>query len=87
MRQKKQTIDSVRRRYYRLALVFLVAALQGCASFKPLPSSESLFLERVQRQTINNVEVAVAVPGSAETRQIFGVDLYQYSIQPVWIEI
>jgi hypothetical protein len=87
MHRKKSTLDSIRRRYYRLALVLLVAALQGCASFKPLPSIESLFLERAQRKTLNNVEVTVAVPSSAEARQIFGVDLYRYNIQPVYIHI
>jgi hypothetical protein len=70
-----------------LVIVLLVAALQGCASFEPLPSSESLFLERAQTQTINHVRVATAVPSSAETQQIFGVDLYRHNIQPVWIEI
>ena len=80
-------MDSKPTRYYVLALVLLVAALQGCASFKPLPSSESLFLERAQSKTINNVRVTTAVPSSEETRQIFGVDLYRYNIQPVWIDI
>jgi hypothetical protein len=35
----------------------------------------------------NNVQVKAAVPSAAETRQIFGVDLYRNGIQPVWIEI
>jgi hypothetical protein len=77
----------VRVRHYRLILVLLVAALQGCASYKPLPSSESLFLERAQSKTINHVRVTAAVPSSEETQQIFGVNLYRYNIQPVWIEI
>ena len=68
-------------------LVLLVAALQGCASFQPRPASEALFLERAQRKTIDQVQVTAAVPSSEETRQIFGVDLYRYNIQPVWIEI
>jgi hypothetical protein len=74
-------------RYYLLTIVLLHAAIQGCASYNPLSSSESLFLERAQTKTINHVKVTTAVPSSLETRQIFGVDLYQNNIQPVWIEI
>jgi len=44
-------------------------------------------MERAQAKTINNVQVTTAVPSSEETRQIFGVDLYRYNIQPVWIAI
>ena len=87
MHRRESTVDSMWFRYYRLVLVLLVAALQGCASYKPLPSSESLFLDRAQSETINHVRVTTAVPSSEETRQIFGVDLYRTNIQPVWIEI
>mgnify|MGYP001820975488 CR=1 FL=1 len=73
--------------YYLLTIVLLHVAIQGCASYHPLPSSESLFLERAQTKTINHVQVTAAVPSSQETRQIFGVDLYRHNIQPVWIEI
>lgn len=80
-------MDSVRACYYRLTLVLLCAVLQGCASYNPLPSSESLFAERAQSKVMNHVRVTTAVPSSEESRQIFGVDLYRYNIQPVWIEI
>ena len=80
-------MDSVCTRYYQLAFSLLYILLQGCASYNPLPSGESLFLERAQSKIINHVRVTTAVPSSEESQQIFGVDLYRYNIQPVWIEI
>jgi hypothetical protein len=44
-------------------------------------------MERAETKTINNVQVTTAVPSSEETQQIFGVDLYRYNIQPVWIQV
>ncbi|KPJ74895.1 MAG: hypothetical protein AMJ54_16365 [Deltaproteobacteria bacterium SG8_13] len=68
--------------------VFLLGVvLHGCASYKPRPAHESPFLQRAQTQVESNVRVKAAVPDAAETRQIFGVDLYRQGIQPVWIEI
>jgi len=72
---------------YFLTTVLLVVAIVGCARYQPIPSSESVFMERAQAKTIDNVKVTTAVPSSEETQQIFGVDLYPYSIQPVWIKI
>ena len=69
-------------------IIFVMATLlQGCATYNPLPSGESIFLERAQVQEENNIQVKAAVPSSKETRQIFGVNLYSNNIQPVWIEI
>lgn len=68
-------------------LVFFLIVLYGCAGYKPTPVSESPFLVRSQTKFENNVRVTAAVPDRAETRDIFGVDLYGRGIQPVWIEI
>ena len=76
---------ALRRHHFFIAIVSIV--FQGCASYNPHPLSESLFLDRVQTKIENNVQVKTAVPSAAETKQIFGVDLYQKGIQPVWIEI
>ena len=74
------------RRHFFFIAVFSIA-IHGCATYNPRPSSESLFLDRAQTKIENNVQVKAAVPSAAETRQIFGVDLYRNGIQPVWIEI
>jgi hypothetical protein len=74
------------RRHLFFITVFCIA-IHGCATYNPGPLSESLFLDRAQIKIENNVQVKTAVPSAAETRQIFGVDLYRNGIQPVWIEI
>jgi len=72
---------------YFLTTVLFVAAIIGCARYQPRPSDEAIFMERAQTKMINNVKVTTAVPSSEDTKQIFGVDLYRYNIQPVWIEV
>ena len=75
------------RNRYILFLAFFCIVIYGCAAYNPRPLSESLFLERAQTKVENNVRVKAAVPDAAETRKIFGIDLYRHGIQPVWIEI
>ena len=68
-------------------VTLLLMVFTGCAGYDPRPVSESSFLERAMTQSDNDVRVKAAVPSRAETRRIFGVDLYARGIQPVWIEI
>ena len=75
------------RKRYLCIFTFFCVLSYGCAGYNPRPSSESLFLERTQTKVEDNVRVRAAVPDAAETRRIFGVDLYRRGIQPVWIEI
>jgi len=42
---------------------------------------------RSQSQTEETVRVAAAVPGRDETAAIFGVQLYDKGVQPVWLEV
>lgn len=75
------------RNRYILFFAFFCIVIYGCAAYNPRPLSESLFLERAQTKVENNVRVKAAVPDAAETRKIFGIDLYRRGIQPVWLEI
>jgi hypothetical protein len=70
-----------------LLLTFFLMVFCGCAGYNPSPVSETLFLQRARTKTQNNVAVTAAVPDAAETREIFGVDLYADGIQPVWLKI
>ncbi len=54
--------------------------------YLPNPEARS-FLERVQSQQQDGVEVRVAVLGSRESDRFFGVPLGRHGIQPVWLEI
>jgi hypothetical protein len=50
-------------------------------------SAENAFMDRVQTQRKGNVQVKVAVLGTRESREFFGVSMAKHGIQPVWIEI
>ncbi len=54
--------------------------------YRPCPD-ETAFLERVQEQQQDGVEVKVAVLSSRESDRFFGVPLARHNIQPVWLEI
>lgn len=65
-------------------LVIAVAAL-GCASSEP-PSAADL-RQRAQTQARGGLTVTVSVATAAEAAAIYGVDLAERNIQPVWIEV
>lgn len=70
------------------ALVVLVLLCIGCASsFNPQPAEELPFMERAQTQSENNVTVTATVLSAEECIDKFGVNLYNRSIQPIWLEI
>ncbi|MDH3718655.1 MAG: LssY C-terminal domain-containing protein [Planctomycetota bacterium] len=54
--------------------------------YTPRPD-ERPFLERLQAQAKNDVEVKIAVLGSRESDRFFGVPLARRGIQPVWVEV
>jgi len=75
-------------RTFWLSVVILCAlTFFGCATFRPQPMEEIPFLERAQTKTDGNIRVTVAVPSAKESKALFGVDLANEGIQPVWIRI
>jgi hypothetical protein len=77
-------------RYFprRLLLFFTILVVAGCAgSFQPRPLEEVNFLDRVQTQSQDNIQVTAAVLSAEETEQVFGFPLYKKGIQPVWLEV
>ena len=54
--------------------------------YEPAPS-EAAYLTRAQVQEDPRAKVTVAVPSSAESHQLFGVDLARRGIQPVFVQI
>lgn len=79
--------------YSRLSLVVvalvLSAGLAGCGGkaylYEPVDSGR--FLSAAERQEDGPVRVSAAVPGREETERIFGIDLYDQGIQPVWLQV
>jgi hypothetical protein len=43
--------------------------------------------DRLHVETVGDVRVTTAVPSAAESRSIFGVNVYRRNIQPVWVQI
>jgi len=65
------------------------AGTVGCPSYNPVenPQSHSTILLRSQTQINDNVVVSSAVLTDEEIQEIFGLDLAEDGIQPVWINI
>ena len=70
------------------ALAF-AAGLPGCGGkayiYEPVDSGT--FLSRAERESDGPIHIATAVPGREETERIFGLDLYDQGIQPVWLQV
>ena len=69
-----------------LALGAFVAGCGGRAYVHDSVDSGT-FLARAERESEGPIHVATAVPGREETERIFGIDLYDQGIQPVWLQV
>ena len=67
------------------ALILL--ALTGCATYNPRPIDAVPFMERAQTQYEKNIRITAAVPSAEESKKLFGVDLYERGVQPIWLKI
>jgi hypothetical protein len=76
------------RRIVPIAFV-TVALLSGCGgrSFVHEEPDALDFRARAETQDDGAISVSAAVLGTEETRQLFGLDLYEQGIQPVWLAI
>lgn len=60
----------------------------GCRKWNPPQASRATpFQNRIQSETQGKITVAVAVPTPEQTQEIFGVNLYEKGIQPLWIRV
>jgi hypothetical protein len=64
----------------------IALTVQGCATSNPSGDYKP-FKERAETQVQGNLSVTVALPTAAEAAAIYGVDLAEERIQPVWIEV
>jgi hypothetical protein len=77
--------------YLRLRTVLPVLSVLcvGCGGhayvYEPVASIE--IQGRAESQSDGAVRVSAAVPGREETAAIFGIDLYDQGIQPIWLEV
>ncbi len=72
-----------------LVVLLLATGLGGCGGRAYLydPVDSGTFLSRAERESEGPIHVATAVPGREETERIFGIDLYDQGIQPVWLQV
>ncbi len=70
-------------------LVAAVGLLVGCATrpYSFVPMEEVGFRERAQTQREGTLRVTAAVPDREESKRLFGIDVYERGIQPVWLEV
>jgi len=73
---------------FRLLFVVLALALAGCGgrAYVYEPVDTGRFLSATEQQTEGPVRVSTSIPGREETERIFGIDLYDQGIQPVWLQ-
>jgi hypothetical protein len=74
----------------RLTLsVIFILIVSGCATtaYNPRPLEEVSFKDRAQTQHDGGIRVTAAVLSAAESKEVFGLNLYKKGIQPVWLEI
>jgi hypothetical protein len=66
---------------------FLALVLCACATYQPGTLEPEVYLARAASETQDGVTVTTSALSAAETATLFGVDLADDDIQPVWIEI
>jgi len=71
-----------------LLVLMLGLILSGCATWQ-LPESfdVSVLRERAESETVGGIRLSAAVLSSAESQQMFGANVNQTGVQPVWIEL
>jgi hypothetical protein len=67
--------------------LFLALVLGGCATYQPGALDPEAYLARAQSETQDEVTVTTAALSAAESAALFGVELADDDVQPVWIEI
>jgi hypothetical protein len=59
----------------------------GCATAQPNKARFPPYQQRAQSEVRGDLRVSVSVPTAKEAEAIYGVDLTDESVQPVWIEV
>lgn len=67
--------------------IVLILVVSSCATFNPRPIEEVPFQVHAKTKSDRDLTVTVAVLSEEQSKQVFGVDLYDERIQPIWLEI
>ena len=69
-------------------LLLIQGLVSGCATWQqPKTFDASVLRARAETETVDGVRLSAAVLSSAESQQMFGADVNQTGVQPVWIEL
>ncbi|UCB54547.1 MAG: hypothetical protein JSW45_11480, partial [Thiotrichales bacterium] len=72
----------------RYLAVVIVLFLSGCASWQtPPPFDDSVLRARAETAEMRGVKLSAAVLSSDDSRRMFGVEVNETGVQPVWIEV
>lgn len=81
-------LSAVRLQWLIFTVIGCILLVCGCAAtFNPRPMEEVFFKERAETQLDGDVKVTAAVLSAEESEAVFGVNLYQQNIQPIWLQI
>src|SRR5579885_1975021 len=76
------------RLHARVALWFaLLAACEGCWSYRPIETDKPSFERQVLTKEKDNVQVSVAVLTAEQSKQYFGLPLEAEGVQAVWLKV
>ena len=74
---------------FKLSIIGLLCLALGvaAASDEVVPAAVPPPNDRLFVNEIGDVRISTAVPSAQETKEVFGVNLYQKNIQPVWVQV
>lgn len=73
--------------FFQILTIVLLLPLAGCVTFAPDLDWHNPHLERAQRAEHDGVSVAAVVLDDEEARRVYGVDLGDFQIRAIWLEI
>lgn len=74
--------------FAHLLMSMLFLALAGCATWQlPAEFDDSALRARAEVQQVRGVKLSAAVLSSDDSQRIFGVNVNQKGVQPVWVEV
>jgi len=89
---RSEHITGFAKRFWIILSFVMMLVLASCATlttqpFNPRSINEVKFRDRLQSKYDEDVRVTAAVPSAEEAQAIFGKDLAQKDIQPVWVKV
>jgi hypothetical protein len=72
---------------WKSGLAAIALVIQGCSANQAVRIAYKPYPERAETQLQGGLTVTAGLPTAEEARSIYGVDLADRAIQPVWVEI